>query len=102
MRQPPGRAPAAGSRRALPRTRLGVELALVLAPQLVVLHNQLLALLHPLDHVVDLPGEPSNVMADLLDADGTAIVIHANADDYRTDPTGNAGSRIACGVFEAN
>ncbi|QPC98558.1 MULTISPECIES: superoxide dismutase family protein [Qipengyuania] len=52
--------------------------------------------------VVDLPGEPSNVMADLFDADGTAIVIHANADDYRTDPTGNAGSRIACGVFEAN
>ena len=35
----------------------------------------------------------------IFDADGTAIVIHANADDYRTDPTGNAGDRIACGVF---
>ena len=31
---------------------------------------------------------------------GTAIVIHANADDYKTDPTGNAGARIACGVIE--
>jgi Cu-Zn family superoxide dismutase len=34
----------------------------------------------------------------LLDADGAAVVIHANADDYRTDPSGNSGSRIACGV----
>jgi Cu-Zn family superoxide dismutase len=31
---------------------------------------------------------------------GTALVIHANADDYKTDPTGNAGARIACGVIE--
>jgi len=31
---------------------------------------------------------------------GTAIVIHANADDYKTDPAGNAGARIACGVIE--
>ena len=35
----------------------------------------------------------------LLDADGTAIVIHATADDYRTDPSGNSGARIACGVI---
>ncbi|WP_165322114.1 superoxide dismutase family protein [Rhizorhabdus phycosphaerae] len=34
----------------------------------------------------------------LLDADGAAIVIHAAADDYKTDPTGNAGGRLACGV----
>jgi Cu-Zn family superoxide dismutase len=34
----------------------------------------------------------------LLDEDGTALVIHAAADDYRTDPAGNAGDRIACGV----
>ncbi len=34
----------------------------------------------------------------LLDADGAAVVIHAGADDYRTDPAGNAGDRIACGV----
>lgn len=35
----------------------------------------------------------------LFDADGTAVVIHAAADDYRTDPAGNAGARIACGVL---
>ena len=34
----------------------------------------------------------------LLDADGTAIVVHATADDFRTDPSGNSGARIACGV----
>ena len=31
---------------------------------------------------------------------GTALVIHGMADDYKTDPTGNAGPRIACGVIE--
>lgn len=36
----------------------------------------------------------------LLDADGAAIVIHASADDYRTDPSGNSGGRIACGVIQ--
>ena len=32
---------------------------------------------------------------------GTAIVVHATADDYRTDPSGNSGPRIACGVIPA-
>ena len=31
---------------------------------------------------------------------GTALVIHAAPDDYKTDPAGNAGARIACGVIE--
>lgn len=35
----------------------------------------------------------------MLDADGAALVIHAGPDDYRTDPSGNSGGRIACGVF---
>jgi superoxide dismutase, Cu-Zn family len=37
----------------------------------------------------------------LFDADGSALVIHANTDDQVTDPTGNSGGRIACGVIEA-
>lgn len=36
----------------------------------------------------------------LFDDDGAAIVIHEGADDYSTDPAGNAGPRIACGVIE--
>jgi superoxide dismutase, Cu-Zn family len=31
--------------------------------------------------------------------DGTSVVIHAGKDDYKTDPAGNAGDRIACGVI---
>lgn len=36
----------------------------------------------------------------LLDGDGASIVIHALADDYRTDPSGNSGARIACGELD--
>lgn len=39
--------------------------------------------------------------AGLMDADGAALVVHANADDYKTDPSGNSGGRIACGVFQS-
>jgi superoxide dismutase, Cu-Zn family len=35
----------------------------------------------------------------VFDADGSAVVIHANADDHMSDPAGNAGDRIACGVI---
>jgi Cu-Zn family superoxide dismutase len=41
-------------------------------------------------------GKPTSV----FDADGSALVIHANKDDYKSDPTGEAGGRIACGVVE--
>jgi Cu-Zn family superoxide dismutase len=34
----------------------------------------------------------------LQDTDGAAVVVHAKADDYKTDPAGDAGGRIACGV----
>jgi Cu-Zn family superoxide dismutase len=34
----------------------------------------------------------------LFDGDGSALMLHATADDYMSDPAGNAGGRIACGV----
>lgn len=46
---------------------------------------------------------PAGTAADvnpLVDTDGTSIVIHAAADDERTDPAGNSGARIACGAFD--
>lgn len=41
-------------------------------------------------------GGRSNV---LMDGDGAVVVIHQSADDFRTDPSGNSGARIACGVL---
>jgi len=35
----------------------------------------------------------------LLSNGGSAIVVHAKADDYKTDPSGNSGDRVACGVI---
>ena len=39
------------------------------------------------------------VRGELGDADGTSLVVHAGPDDYRTDPSGNSGDRIACAVI---
>jgi Cu-Zn family superoxide dismutase len=36
----------------------------------------------------------------LLDDDGSALVIHSDPDDYRSQPSGASGDRIACGVIE--
>jgi Cu-Zn family superoxide dismutase len=41
-------------------------------------------------------GKPNSV----FDNDGSALLVHAKADDYKTDPAGNAGDRIACGVIQ--
>lgn len=38
-------------------------------------------------------------LAPVLDEDGAALLIHAKPDDYRTDPSGNSGDRIACAVL---
>ncbi len=40
-------------------------------------------------------GKPNS----LFKEDGTSMVVHANADDQLTDPAGNSGDRIACGVI---
>jgi superoxide dismutase, Cu-Zn family len=59
---------------------------------------------------VDAKGKASGRMEDndatltegghsLFSNGGTAIVVHAKADDYKTDPSGNSGDRIACGVI---
>ncbi len=37
----------------------------------------------------------------ILDDDGASLMVHATADDYESDPAGNAGARIACGVITA-
>jgi superoxide dismutase, Cu-Zn family len=42
------------------------------------------------------PRDPGNV----LDEDGSTIVVHAKPDDYKSQPSGEAGDRIACGVIQ--
>ncbi|RIX48766.1 superoxide dismutase family protein [Paenibacillus nanensis] len=42
------------------------------------------------------PGKPNS----LLKSGGTSLIIHEKKDDYVTDPAGNAGARIACGVIK--
>lgn len=44
---------------------------------------------------------PGGTYAGLLDSDGASLVIHAGPDDYKTDPAGNSGDRIVCGIFAA-
>jgi len=41
-------------------------------------------------------GKPNS----LYGPSGTALIVHAGKDDYKTDPTGDAGGRIACGLVE--
>jgi Cu-Zn family superoxide dismutase len=41
------------------------------------------------------PGAPNSLFAN----GGTALMIHAKADDNKSDPAGNAGERVACGVI---
>ncbi len=45
---------------------------------------------------IDMPGIALRGDGGLLDEDGASIVIHAGPDDYKTDPSGNSGARIAC------
>jgi Cu-Zn family superoxide dismutase len=36
----------------------------------------------------------------VLDEDGSVLIVHADPDDYKSDPAGHAGDRLACGVIE--
>jgi Cu-Zn family superoxide dismutase len=49
-----------------------------------------------LDTMATLGDGPNSIFHD----GGTAIVIHAKEDDYKTDPAGNSGPRIACGIIQ--
>jgi superoxide dismutase, Cu-Zn family len=44
-------------------------------------------------------GGPLRGANGLVDSDGAAVLIHASADDNKTDPSGNSGARIACGAI---
>jgi superoxide dismutase, Cu-Zn family len=48
---------------------------------------------------VSLVNDPDKPEGFLFGPSGTAIVVHASRDDYKTDPAGNSGDRIACGVI---
>jgi Cu-Zn family superoxide dismutase len=47
------------------------------------------------DYLSAKPDAPNSILAN----GGTSIMVHAKPDDMKTDPTGNAGDRIACGVI---
>ena len=64
-------------------------------PNIHVQDDGRLAVEYFTDAVTLRDGEETSV----FDDDGAAIVIHAGADDYRTEPAGAAGERIACGVI---
>jgi Cu-Zn family superoxide dismutase len=61
------------------------------------------AIVDPSGHSVFVVVDPRVTLSagpnSLFDADGSALVVHAAPDDQRTDPSGNSGARVACGVI---
>jgi Cu-Zn family superoxide dismutase len=66
------------------------------APNIVVPAGGLAKVAFSTDRVTLTPGTVT-----LFDTDGSSIVVHANADDQISQPAGNSGARIACGVVRA-
>ncbi|WP_432353337.1 superoxide dismutase family protein [Sporosarcina sp. A2] len=66
-------------------------------PNLDVGDDRKVAVQVTLHNVTLQPGKPNS----LLDGDGSALVIHAGPDDYKTDPAGNSGDRIACAELKS-
>ena len=52
------------------------------------------------EHFNDLLSLDADGEGAMMDADGAAVIVHAGADDYESQPSGDAGGRIACGVIE--
>lgn len=51
---------------------------------------------------VDLEGDADILLAEIMDSDGTAVMLHEGPDDYLSDPAGAAGPRIACAILSWN
>lgn len=64
-------------------------------PNLVIAEGGTGGLSFTIKHGVMRDGEGA-----MMDADGAAFMIHAGPDDMKSDPAGNSGDRIGCGVFE--
>ena len=56
--------------------------------------NHMGEITYKVDYLTLTPGAANSVL-------GHSIMVHEKADDMKTDPTGNAGNRIACGVITA-
>lgn len=54
----------------------------------------------PVDLIFPYASALPGTVASLRDADGSAVVLHARADDQVTEPSGDSGPRIACGVVQ--
>ena len=63
-------------------------------PNLTVPENRRV-LVDVVEPMVSLRSGPNS----LMDGDGSALVVHERRDDNQTDPDGNSGSRIACGII---
>ena len=64
-------------------------------PNILVVENAALTVEHLVPEVTLKDGKAS-----LLNNDGSALVVHEGADDYRTDPAGDSGERVACAVIQ--